>query len=304
MTEIAKFMNSLAQQDGFNQTTLSGVNIFKASEPSSREPLCYGQGVIFVGQGAKRVFYGGSVYEYNPDNYLVLPVPIPAECETFATADEPMLAMMVDIDVHLLGEIFDQLENHVTADILHMQVKTRGLYVSPVTTDIDDTVGRLLRALCSPMDADVLGSYLVRELFYRILLNDNGMNLLALTMKNTDLARIDKALRRIHTDYRLRLDVNSLAAMVNMSASTFHRTFKEVTSTSPIQYIKKVRLAKAKTLLVEDHSRVSEAAAEVGYESATQFSREFKRYFGRSPVEYSNLGRKTPVAGKHPASPM
>ncbi len=297
MSEVAKLMDELAKDDGINKTHLLGVNVYKASQSSPREPLCYEQGVIIVGQGAKRVYYGGDMYEYNPENYLVLPVPIPAECETFVRDEEAaMLAMMIDIDVRVLGEIIGELENLVEPELYEVKEKPKGLFVSPITAEIRETVVRLLRSLQSPVEAAVIGKEIVREFYFRLMLAKNGMTLLALTMKNTDLARIDKALKLIHSDYNKKLDVNRLASMVNMSISTFHRTFKDVTSTSPIQYIKKVRLTKAKTLLLEDHSRVNEAAAEVGYESTTQFSREFKRYFGRSPVEYSSIGRTSVIA--------
>lgn len=286
MSEIAELMSELAKQEGLNETNLAGVSIYKASGPLSREPLCYEQGIIFVGQGEKRVYYGGEVYEYNPHNYLVLPVPIPAECETFVINDEPMLALMVDIDVRVLVDIISHLDTIPGQGLLSVNEKRKGLYVSPVTDQIRETIRHLLCSLRSPVESKILGKNIVRELFFRILLAENGGTLLALTEKTTDLARIDKALQRIHSDYNKQLDVQSLASMVNMSTSTFHRTFKEVTSTSPIQYVKKVRLTRAKTILVEDRLRVGEAAAEVGYESATQFSREFKRYFGRSPVDY------------------
>lgn len=290
MTEAAELMGNLAKQEGFNETRVTGVGIYKASQSTPREPLCYEQGIIIVGQGKKRVYYGEQVYEYNPDNYLVLSVPIPAECETLTGPGEPMLAMTVDLDVRQLNGIIDQLENHFEPELLEKNVKAKGLFLSSATREIKETVMRLLRVLQSPVESKILGKALVRELIFRILVGENGATLLALTIKNTDLARIDKALKRIHSDYNQRIDVNSLASMVNMSASTFHRAFKEVTSSSPIQYLKKVRLTKARSLLVENGARVNEAATEVGYESSTQFSREFKRYYGRSPVQYSNYG--------------
>lgn len=117
------------------------------------------------------------------------------------------------------------------------------------------------------------------------MLGEDAASLIALATKNSKLSRIDKALKQIHGNYQSTIEVENLAKMVNMSPSAFHRAFKEVTASSPIQYLKKIRLSKARDLLLEHKVRVNEAAMEVGYESATQFSREFKRYFGLTPVE-------------------
>ncbi|WP_136810854.1 AraC family transcriptional regulator [Desulfosediminicola flagellatus] len=291
MTEIARLMHTLAREEGFNTTELPGVGIFKASQPKPREPLCYQQGVIIVGQGSKRVFLGNSTYEYNPDNYLVLTVPIPAECETSTVEDKPMLAMTVDLDIGMLNRIIAEMDSHINLDLLEKRDKHKGLFLASTTVQIQDTVQRLLHALQSPLDCGVIGPGIVHELIFRIMCGENASSLYALAMKNTNLARIDKALKLIHSNYRESMDVDSLAALVNMSPSAFHRAFKDVTASSPIQYLKKVRLSKAKALLIEEGSRVNEAATEVGYESAAQFSREFKRYFGTSPVECINGAR-------------
>lgn len=196
-----------------------------------------------------------------------------------------MLAMLIDLDLQVLRTIIDELEYHLNSETSAINAKAKGLQVTPMVPTIEDVVLRLLHALQNPAEARLLGKQIVRELYFRILQGENRENLIALTMHNTDLARVNKALQRIHAEYNTQLDVNGLASMVNMSMSTFHRTFKEVTATSPIQYLKKVRLTKARSLMVEGGLRVGEAASEVGYESSTQFSREFKRFFGYNPVE-------------------
>ncbi len=288
MTEIAGLMNILARKEGFNTTLLPGVGVFKSSLSRPREPLCYQQGIIIVGQGSKIVTLGETTYKYNRENYLVLTVPIPAECETHAREGEPMLAMTVDLDIGLLNRIIAEMDNHINHDLLEKREKHKGLFLASATPQIQDTVLRLLQALQSPLDSKVIGPGLVHELIFRIMCGENASSLYALAMKNTNLARIDKALKLIHSNYRESMDVDSLAALVNMSQSAFHRAFKDVTASSPIQYLKKIRLNKAKSLLIEEGSRVNEAASEVGYESAAQFSREFKRYFGTSPIECIN----------------
>lgn len=284
MDSIANLMGRLAKTEGVNDTLLSGVKIFKASQHKPRQPLCYEQGVFIVGQGSKHLFLDGKAYTYDPDTYLVLSVPLPAECETHATKDKPLLSLMVDIDPGQLNKIIGQMGDHPPPP--PRTSKHQGLFLARTTPEIKETITRLLYALLSPVEARVIGQGIVRELLFRIICGENAASLNALALKNTNLSRVDKALKNIHGNYRKPMDVENLAALVNMSPSAFHRAFKDVTASSPIQYLKKIRLTKAKTLLSENGIRVNEAATKVGYESATQFSREFKRYFGTSPVKY------------------
>ncbi len=285
MNEVAQLINRLSIANGVNGTYQEGVFVFKATDYQERQPLCYEQGIIIVGQGAKRVFLGDKVYEYNPDNYLVLTVPLPAECETFATEEEPLLALFVTIDLGILSKIIGKMDDQIDHTFLNQSEKNHGLFLARAVPEIKDTVLRLLRVLQSPTESRILGDGLVYELIFRVMCGENASALYALSMKNTNLAKIDKALKQIHGNYPEPIDVNSLARLVNMSPSAFHRAFKDVTSSSPIQYLKKIRLNNAKSMLIERGMRVNEAATFVGYESTNQFSREFKRYFGLSPVK-------------------
>ncbi len=298
MSEMAMLMDRLAAGDGLSDTPLPGVRIYKATQYVPRAPLLYEQGLIIVGQGAKRVFLGSVEYEYNPDNYLVLSVPLPAECETTASKENPLLALLVDIDLRVLNNIIGAMDDHSDLSRWDEPVSSHGLFLAHADASFKLAVQRLLMALQSPLEAEVLGEGLVRELIFRVMSGDNAASLYALAMKNSNVSRIDKALKQIHGSYQEPMDVTDLAGMVNMSVSAFHRAFKDVTASSPIQYIKKIRLNKAKDLLLEQGLRVNEAASTVGYESATQFSREFKRYFGDSPVAFVGQQRALPPAAK------
>lgn len=285
MITIAQLMNSLAHHDGINDTFLDEVKIYKASTHQERQPLSYKQGALFVGQGAKQIFLYDQCYEYNPENYLVLSVPLPVECVAFASPEKPILLLTLDFDITLLSEISALMHDHVQQDLYGDKTSHRGLFLSQVTKDISQTLERLLTCLQSPLDASVLGKGLVKELLFRIMLGENATALYALTTQNTNVARIDKALRLIHSDFKKNIAIDQLSQLVNMSPSVFHKVFKEVTASPPLQYAKKVRLNHARILLGEG-MRVGETAQEVGYESASQFSREFKRHFGTSPAEY------------------
>ena len=285
-TSIARLMADLAPADGRWSTPIPEIRIVRNSQSRQRMPLLYEKGIIIVGQGAKRVYLGDKIYDYNPDNYLVLSLPIPAECETFATAKEPLLSMFVDIPMPLLHQIIQEMGSPFQQ--LDLKTPRPGLFLSRVTLDLCATLSRLLTVLASPMDCRVIGKGLLKELLFRIMQSENAQSLYALAVKNSNVSRVDKALKKIHGDFDRPIQIEDLAGMVNMSTSAFHRVFKEVTACSPLQYIKKIRLNKSVTLMAENRVRVNEAAAMVGYESPSQFSREFKRYYGQSPAAYIN----------------
>lgn len=291
MDDIAKLMDGLAASEGLNNTGLKGVRIYRSTTGTPRSPLLYEQGVIIVGQGSKRVYVGDKTYDYDSDHYLVLSVPIPAECEASATRQSPFLAMIVDIDIGHINSLLSVMDEYIDGPMPVQTGNTQGLSVGRADPKFKETVLRLLRVLNSPLEIKVLGNAMLRELCFRLLMGENAASLHALAIKNSNLARIDKALKHIHRNFQDSMDVEELAELVNMSVSAFHRAFKDVTSSSPIQYIKKIRLSKAKDLLAERGLRVGEAATRVGYESAAQFSREFKRYFGASPVEMAQFQR-------------
>lgn len=284
MREIAELMGRLTEREGVTETVVPGVRLHKTSHDIARVPLLYQQGVVIVGQGTKKVHLGDAVYVYDPDRYLVLSVPLPAECEAVVAPGEPLLSMAVDIDLRVLGDIIEQMDEVGQSACLKSGCRHQGLTVARVDAAFEETVLRLLRALLSPKESRVLGRGLVRELLFRIVCGENAASLYALASKNTGISRIDKALKQIHYNFSQPCNVEQLAGAVNMSTSAFHRAFKDVTALSPIQYLKKVRLNKAKSLLVDDGLRASDAARLVGYESVSQFNREFKRYFGASPA--------------------
>lgn len=287
MTDVVSALQALAPNEGINPTHLSSVGIYKASQSSERVPLCYSQGIIIVVQGQKRVFFNSEVFEYNPDNYLVLTLPLAAECETIVKPDKPLISLLIDFDLTLLTELvrkFDEVGKTKSCDNL---AKAKGLFVSQCTTGLSDCITRLSTTLHNKLECEVLGESLVREVIYHALSGPNAAPLFALVSHNSHLSRLERVLKHLHTHFEQQLDIEQLANMAAMSSSTFHRNFKQLTASSPIQYVKIIRLNRAKALLMDKGIKVKQAAASVGYESATQFSREFTRYFGHSPSTVS-----------------
>ncbi|MGB6138296.1 MAG: AraC family transcriptional regulator [Shewanella sp.] len=289
MSEIANLMAQLAPKEGINDTHLAGVRVFRGSQYASRGPLCYSQGVLIVGQGKKRVYIEDQTFDYDRQHSLVMTVPLPVECETFASIEEPVLVLMVDINLVQLNYIVRLMDEHHQIPKDLNESRQSGFFIANSTEDMDCSVIRLLQALQSPLEAKVMGEALVLELLYRLLDAPNSAPLYALSLTHTRLSRVEKALSYIHKHYGESVEVDTLASLVNMSPSAFHRCFKEVTTSSPIQYLKKIRLNKARELLQLQRLKVKEVSTQVGYESPAQFSREFKRYFDQSPGEFARL---------------
>jgi len=285
MNSLIDNLMQLAPEEGYNPTPLPGVGVFKASESSPRVPLCYSQGIIIVAQGNKRVYLEDQAYDYNPDNYLVLALPMPAECETIVEPGKPLLSLMVNIDMGQLNELVRLFDEHCQGNCRGKQTESKGLFVSRCTEELSCVVERLAQSLTMPLEASILGKGLLREILFHILKGPQAAPLFSLVSHNTHLARLERSMKYLHENFADSLDVEQLASMANMSPSTFHRNFRQVTSSSPIQYVKKIRLTRARELLMDQGIKVKQAAAKVGYESPTQFSREFKRYFGYSPQE-------------------
>ncbi|KGQ13542.1 putative HTH-type transcriptional regulator yqhC [Beauveria bassiana D1-5] len=222
----------------------------------------YEPGIVFLFSGHKTGYLNDRVFRYDANEYLLLTVPLPFECETFATADVPLAGMRVKVDIQQLQDLLMDIGED---DLFRPQSCTDGINSAELSEEILCAAERLLDVLDRPLDARVLGKQIIREILYHVLTGPSGGALLALYTEN--------------------LSVDQLAAEANMSVSAFHHNFKSVTSTSPLQYLKTYRLHKARMLMLHDGMKASAAAIRVGYESASQFSREFKRYFGVTPGE-------------------
>src|SRR5215469_5835540 len=281
-----ELLMQITQRDGVHATPVEGVRLFRGSESHPRRPVMYEPSIFIVCQGRKRGFLGDQVFVYDAQQYLVLSVPMPFECETEASPEEPILAISIRVDLTTVAELLMALD-----DPRRAVSEPSGIYATPLDATLSNAVLRLLEALAQPYEARILGPSIVREICYRVLMGEQGDAIRAALTHQHHFGRIAKALRRIHTDYRGDLDVETLASEAGMSLAVFHAHFKAVTSTSPMQYVKTTRLHHARLLITHDGLNVSAAATRVGYESASQFSREFKRLFGMSPADEMRRAR-------------
>lgn len=286
MSEIIELLEEYNLPELFTESKLNGVRFFKSQHHTPRTPLIYDPGIFIVAQGRKKGYLADRVFQYDEKNYLVTSVPIPFECETFATEEVPFLGLYIDIDMPVLHELIGQLGEKNGINNVKTSSIPKGVGPAEMGDDMCDAVIRLLKSLKSEIEAQILGPGLVKEILYRVLCGSQSSSLFALAAHNGHFACVSRALKSIHNDYGSKLDVEHLAGLAGMSVSTFHRAFKEVTSESPVQYLKKIRLGKARDFIVNDQMKAYIAADMVGYESVSQFSREFKRYFGKSPADF------------------
>ncbi|MDR3096034.1 MAG: AraC family transcriptional regulator [Paraburkholderia sp.] len=289
---IVELLLQLTQRDGVHPTSIDCVRLLRGSESHPRRPVMYEPSIVIVCQGRKRGFLGDRVFIYDAQQYLVLSVPLPFECETEATPEKPILAISIRVDLTMVAELLMALNDTRGSAV----AEPVGIYATPLDAPLSNAVLRLVEALAQPSDARILGPSIVREICYRVLSGEQGDAIRAALTHQHHFGRIAKALRRIHTDYRGDLDVETLAAEAGMSLAVFHAHFKAVTSTSPMQYVKTTRLHQARLLITHDGMNVSAAATRVGYESASQFSREFKRLFGCSPADDMRRARNAAEA--------
>jgi len=280
--QLTEKINRLKNNEKSLSTLLPDVRLLYGTQPGARTPVMYQPGIIFLFSGHKTGYINERVFRYDANEYLLLTVPLPFECETWATPEIPLAGLRLNVDGLQLQELLMDI-----GEDEHFQPgeSASGINSSILSDEILCAAERLLDVMERPLDARILGRQIIREILYHVLTGPRGGALLALVSRQTHFSLISKVLKRIESHYTESLSVDQLAAEANMSVSAFHHNFKSVTSTSPLQYLKSYRLHKARMLMVHDGMKASAAAMRVGYESASQFSREFKRYFGITPGE-------------------
>ena len=280
--KILKEVNKLFKNDGIHDTLLDDIKIYTTSKYDPLSPFIYDVCLILVLQGKKIGHLGENTLIYDSKNYLVVPTTLPLECETHASIEEPFIGLIVSIDKKMMYEIIDCVSKNEAIDSKKNSI---GVFSDEVTYNIEDLTLRLLNILQCKEEAKILGEPLLKELFYRIAVGKNSNFLHKMFLDNNNEAKIARALKIIHTQCETNLDIPNLARQEDMSVSSFHTHFKNVTSHTPLQYIKKIRLNKAKDLIAKHQYQVVDAAYEMGYDSASQFSRDFKTYFGYPPKD-------------------
>lgn len=293
-------LRALAPQEGYNLTALPDVRILRSDRPLLNTPVLYDPGLVLVCQGTKRGYFGDEVYLYDEQHYLAVSVPVPFTMQTDATPARPLLAVYMHLDFQAAAELMLQIDRTGLAEPAQAP---RSMMSSPMDAAMRASLQRLLAVLSRPLEAAVLGPAAVREVYFRVLTGPQGQAMRAALALQGQFGKIGKALRRIHAGYAGKLDLTQLAREAGMSVPTFHSHFKAVTRTSPMQYVKSTRLHQARMLMVREGMTAAAACHAVGYESTSQFNREFKRLFGLTPaMEVRRMKASFAVPPAHPGS--
>lgn len=269
------------------ESAINGLTLLQAIKPSPAASGVLEPRLCIVLQGAKQVTINGQTYRYDSASYFVASVAVPASgCVSEASADSPYLAVSMPVDQATIGELMDELPDPPPTS-------PRGFAVNTVTAPLLGALHGLLELLDMPQDIPVLAQARHRELLYRLLQNDDGQ-LRQIAREDSRLSRIHRAIGRLRAHYDETIRIEDLADLAGMSRASFHRHFKAATSMSPLQFQKTLRLQEARRLL-RDASSAQTSAHRVGYESASQFSRDYARLFGLPPARDAARLRARPA---------
>jgi AraC-like DNA-binding protein len=282
ISELAKLASAIERQtvtDGSHDTAVPALKLSRFSAPTELVALVYEPSLCVVAHGAKEVLLADETYSLNPAQSLLVSVDLPVAARVVeASPGRPYLAVRISLDPAVVGEL---LADGMTAEPLGSPA--RGLAVTSVEPPLLDAVTRLVVLLESPQDIVPLAPLVLREITYRLLTGSQGSRLRQIASAGAPAQRIAKAIRWLKDHFADPLRIESLAKHVKMSPSAFHLHFKGVTAMSPLQYQKQLRLQESRRLMLGEGLDAAEAAFRVGYESPSQFSREYRRMFGAPP---------------------
>ena len=283
LRRLANRIAAYAPYDGAFQLRLPGTYAIRLSRMTSEASYAtLGPALCVAAQGAKVVMLGRDVLEYDPAHLLVFAVDLPVSSQvTRASRKDPYLGFVLDLDPARVAE----LASRVYPRGVPKASDSRGLYVGRTTDDIVEAVARLLDLMAQPEDADFLGPLVIDEILIRLLRTSIGARVAQIGHTKSEVQRMGEAVSWIRAHFAQPITVEEMATSVHMSASSFHQHFKAVTSMSPLQYQKVLRLHEARRLMLFQRIDASHACHRVGYLSASQFSREYSRFFGNAPAK-------------------
>lgn len=277
---LAQTIGAHISQPGDCATAIAGLGLFRREQPAPPIVCMVEPSIILVAQGEKRLWVGGEGYPYDPSRFLLTSLDLPANSEVLvASPQQPCVGLTLKLDLRMLAELIAQSGLPPSRE---RSVAT-SVGIGAATTPLLASFGRLLELLDEPEAIPVLAPLILREIHYRLLMSGQAARLRQITSVDGQGYRIAKAIDWLKLNYATALRVEDLASRVQMSAPTFHHHFRQLTAMSPLQYQKWLRLNEAKRLMLNEHLDVSSAAFKVGYESPSQFSREYSRLFGVPP---------------------
>ena len=282
---LAELLSRQAIKEGFHESAIRDLVLFKASDQRARlQTLCEAF-IVILGQGNVCCYVGGETYDFSVGSYLTLFLPMSLEIEVLeASLEAPLLAACIRVDLSRIATLLLQMDG--VGEMLEKEetAVSSGIFTAPINDKLLDSTVRLLEALDNPRDITILSQAIIDEIYYRVLSDDRAgaSSFRHLLEQRGQIQKIARAVNHIQSHLDEKVSVEYLARLVNMSVSSFHRSFKAVMHVSPVKYAQSMKLFRAQTLLKEGYT-VSEAGYQVGYNSPAQFSREYKRHFGYTP---------------------
>jgi AraC-like DNA-binding protein len=277
--KLVSLVEGLTGTDQVSGTVIPALSVARFSSPSDRIAVVYKPSFCLVAQGAKEVLLSGETYRLTPSQSLLVSVDLPLDIRVVEAKPRcPYLGLCVALDPAVVGEFLAD-----GAAIPPVGRPARAIAVAPVDTPLIDAVTRLVTLLSTPQYVEALAPLILREITFRLLIGPLGERLRQIATAGAPAHRVARAIRWLRTHFAEALRIDWLSKHVNMSPSTFYLHFKSVTGLSPLQYQKRLRLQEARRLMLAQGLDAAEAAFRVGYESASQFGREYRRMFGDSP---------------------
>lgn len=283
-------------------TSIPNLSFFQRKAPTQPNLCLVEPCVVLVSQGAKQLLVGDHAHVYDAERFLIASLDLPASSQVLeASADKPCLGLTLKLDLRVMAELIAQGHLPPPRD----RVADGSTAIGTITPALLDPIGRLLALLNEPCAIEVLAPLIEREIHFRLLMSDQAARLWQIASVGSQGHRIGRAIDWLKANYALPLRIEELAAYVQMSSSTLHHHFRQLTAMSPLQYQKWLRLNEARRLMLNERLDAASAAFLVGYESPSQFSREYSRLFGTAPkrdieglrhrADDANVGQVTPA---------
>lgn len=283
-SELIRLLDRFTGTDGAHTPYDPSIILYRNSAASGSVPTVYEPSLCIIAQGSKRVFLGSSSYLYKPSDYLLISLDLPMSGQVLeASAEKPYLALQIKLDMTLINDLI-MAEDVAGVANTEESSESLALSVEPLPTELLDAVVRLMSLIEHPRDAAMLMPLVQREIGYRLLSSNHGARLRRIAYSESHTHRIARSIDWIKHNYCSRMAVNELARIAHMSPSGFHAHFKAVTAMTPLQYQKQLRLHEARRLLLSQDLDATTVSHKVGYESPSQFNREYSRMFGAPPV--------------------
>ena len=282
----------LTEQSERIEDTVPGLTLYRRENPSEPKSAMYEPSLCFVVQGSKRVLLGEAPLTYDAQHYLITAVDVPTVVQVVkASKQVPLLGIVLKLDRREISKLV--IDSNLPAP--PVQSSGPGMEIGTVTLPLASAFLRLIELHDAPEDIPILAPAIKREIYYRLLTGDQGIRLRQIALAGSQSHQVARAIDWLKENFTQTMRVEELARQVNMSTSTFHHHFRSLTAKSPLQYQKWLRLNEARRLMLVDQLDAASASFEVGYDSPSQFSREYSRLFGNSPQRDIVSLRQAPV---------